>query len=90
MRCVPAAIRFITGTGANNPEEKRAAELAAYDCDFFLASTNASREDGVMVNVDGYANRVSAIAAGPRTVLMIVGMNKVGKACGRCVFQGEK
>lgn len=65
--------------GANNPEEKRAAELAAYDCDFFLASTNAITEDGVMVNVDGYANRVSAIAAGPRTVLMIVGMNKVVK-----------
>ena len=60
-------------------EEKRAAELAAYDCDFFLASTNAITEDGVMVNVDGYANRVSAIAAGPRTVLMIVGMNKVVK-----------
>ena len=32
-----------------------------------------------MVNIDGFANRVSAIAAGPRTVLMIVGMNKVVK-----------
>ena len=32
-----------------------------------------------MVNVDGVANRVSAIAFGPKNVLMIVGMNKVVK-----------
>ena len=32
-----------------------------------------------MVNIDGFANRVSAIAAGPRNVIMIVGMNKVVK-----------
>lgn len=64
---------------AANPQEKRAAELMAYDCDVYLASANAITEDGVMVNIDGYANRVSAIAAGPRTVLMIVGMNKVVK-----------
>ena len=51
---------------AKNPEEKRAAELAAYDCDFFLTSANAVTEDGEMINVDGFANRVSAIAAGPR------------------------
>ena len=65
---------------AKNPEEKRAAELAAYDCDFFLTSANAVTEDGEMINVDGFANRVSAIAAGPRTVLVIAGMNKVVKS----------
>ena len=30
--------------------------------------------------MDGFANRVSAIAAGPRTVLVIAGMNKVVKS----------
>lgn len=64
---------------APNREEKRKIELASYDADFFLASANAISEDGVMVNVDGFGNRVSAIAAGPRNVLMIVGMNKVVK-----------
>ena len=34
-------------------------------------------EDGVIINVDGNANRVSAIAQGPRKVLFIVGMNKI-------------
>ena len=60
-------------------EDKRAAALAAYDADVFLASCNAMTEDGVLVNIDGNANRVSAIAFGPRKVIFIVGMNKVCK-----------
>ena len=58
-------------------EDKRAAMLAAYDADFFLASANAMTEDGVIINIDGNANRVSAIAQGPRHVVFIVGMNKI-------------
>ena len=58
-------------------EDKRAAMLAAYDADVFLASANAITEDGVIVNIDGNANRVSAIAQGPRKVIFVVGMNKV-------------
>ncbi len=58
-------------------EDKRAAMLAAYDADVFLSSANAITEDGVLVNIDGNSNRVSAIAQGPRKVLFIVGMNKV-------------
>ena len=57
--------------------DKRAAMLAAYDADVFLASANAITEDGVIVNIDGNSNRVSAIAQGPRKVVFIVGMNKV-------------
>ena len=51
--------------------------LAAYDADVFLASANAITEDGVMVNLDGNANRVSAMAFGPKKLVLIVGMNKV-------------
>ena len=58
-------------------EDKRAAMLAAYDADFFLTSANAMTSDGEMVNIDGNANRVSAIAQGPKKVLVIVGMNKI-------------
>ena len=57
--------------------DKRAAMLAAYDADVFLASANAMTEDGVIMNIDGNANRVSAIAQGPKKVLLIVGMNKI-------------
>ncbi len=58
-------------------EDKRAAMLAAYDADVFLSSVNAMTEDGVLINIDGNANRVSAIAQGPKKVVFIVGMNKI-------------
>ena len=58
-------------------EDKREAMLMADDADFFLSSANAMTEDGVLINIDGNANRVSAIAQGPKKVLFIVGMNKV-------------
>ncbi len=65
---------FIDRDEADDP---RAAMLAAYDADVFLASSNAMTEDGILVNIDGNSNRVSAIAQGPRKVVFIVGMNKV-------------
>ena len=76
---LPAALkegnyRFID---RDEMEDKRAAMLLAYDADFYLSSANAVTEDGVLVNIDGNANRVSAIAQGPKQVLFIVGMNKV-------------
>ena len=61
----------------NEAEDKRAAMLQAYDADVFLASDNAISQDGVLVNIDGNANRVSALAYGPKKVVLIVGMNKV-------------
>lgn len=51
--------------------------MAAYDSDIFLSSANAITNDGIMVNIDGNANRVSCIAQGPKKVVFIVGMNKV-------------
>lgn len=58
-------------------EDKRAAALIAYSADVFLSSCNAMTEDGMLVNIDGNSNRVSAIAYGPEKVVFIVGMNKV-------------
>ena len=58
-------------------KDKRAALLAAYDADVFLSSANAMTEDGILINIDGNSNRVSAIAQGPKKVVFIVGMNKV-------------
>lgn len=57
--------------------DPREALMAAYDADFFLSSANAMTEDGILVNIDGNANRVSCICNGPRKVIFIVGMNKV-------------
>ena len=60
-----------------NQMEPREALLKGYDADVFLTSANAMTEDGVMVNIDGNANRVSYIANGPKKIVAIVGMNKV-------------
>ena len=57
--------------------DPREALLAAYDADIFLSSANAMTDDGILVNIDGNANRVSCIAQGPKKVLFLISMNKV-------------
>ena len=55
-------------------------EAIAYEClrsDVFLTGANALSLDGQMVNIDGAGNRVAAIVYGPKSVLVIAGMNKV-------------
>ena len=62
---------------AKSPEER---EQMMRDClfsDVFLTGANGLSLDGQMVNIDGTGNRVAAIIYGPRTVLVIAGMNKV-------------
>lgn len=48
-----------------------------FSADVFLTGANALSLDGQMVNIDGNGNRVAAIVYGPRSVLVVVGMNKV-------------
>lgn len=60
-------------------EEKEAIAHQALNCDWFIGSSNAVSEDGILVNIDGNSNRVAAFAYGPKNVLLIVGMNKVVK-----------
>ena len=45
--------------------------------DVFLSGANAISIDGQMVNIDGTGNRVAPIIFGPKSVLVIAGMNKV-------------
>jgi hypothetical protein len=48
-------------------------------CDTFLTGCNAVSEDGQLVNIDGFGNRVAAMTFGPRQVIVVAGMNKVAK-----------
>ena len=61
----------------NEMPDRQAAMLMAFNADVYLSSCNAITEDGVLVNIDGNANRVAALAFGPRKVVFVVGMNKV-------------
>ncbi len=59
--------------------EQQEAFKAAIGCDFFFCSTNALTVNGELVNVDGFCNRISSIAFGPKKVVMVVGVNKIVK-----------
>ena len=48
-------------------------------CDTYLMSSNAISEDGQLYNIDGNGNRVAALVFGPKSVIVVAGMNKVTK-----------
>lgn len=69
---------FLDRTKQNiTPEEQLNCFKATIGADFYFCSTNAITENGELLNVDGFANRISAIAFGPKKVVMIVGVNKI-------------
>jgi L-lactate utilization protein LutC len=45
--------------------------------DYYLTSSNAVTQDGMLVNIDGSGNRVAAMCFGPSNVIVIVGINKI-------------
>lgn len=45
--------------------------------DVFITGANAISLTGEMVNIDGMGNRAAAICYGPKSVIVIAGMNKV-------------
>ncbi len=62
---------------AKTPEERQELMRKCLTTDVFLMSANALSEDGQIVNIDGVGNRVAALCYGPKTVIMVVGINKV-------------
>lgn len=58
-----------------------------YSADCYLCSTNAVTVSGELYNVDGNANRVSAIAYGPKSVVMVVGINKITQTFEQAVLR---
>lgn len=72
--------RLFDRDAAKTKEEKEKVQRDIFFADYFLTSANAITEDGILVNIDGNANRVSAIAFGPAHVIVVAGMNKVVKS----------
>jgi len=61
------------------PETKGQRLMDENSSDFVLTSSNAVTHDGMLVNIDGTGNRVSAMAWGNNTIIYVVGINKVAK-----------
>ena len=59
----------------------------SFFCDTYFTSTNAITEQGQLYNVDGNSNRISAIAFGPKSVIVIAGINKIVKDIDEAVLR---
>ncbi len=60
-------------------EEVEEVYRKTFCADAFFTSTNAITENGELYNVDGNSNRVAAILYGPKSVVVVCGINKVVK-----------
>lgn len=60
-----------------NREDREAIFRQAFSADVYLCSSNAVTENGELYNVDGNSNRTAAILYGPKSVIMVVGINKI-------------
>ena len=69
--------RVIDRSTAKTAAEEQEMMRQALLCDTFLMSSNAITADGQLFNIDGTANRVAALCFGPRSVIVVAGMNKV-------------
>ena len=61
------------------PKEREKTMREAIVADTFLMSSNAITESGELFNIDGMGNRVVALCYGPKSVIVVAGMNKVVK-----------
>ncbi len=71
--------KVINRDTAKTKEEKFSLLRQALLCDTYIMGTNAITEDGELINVDCIGNRIGALMFGPKSVIVIVGMNKVCK-----------
>jgi len=62
-----------------SPEETKEIFKKQHNADVYFSGTNAITESGELYNVDGNANRVAAIAHGPKRVIIVAGVNKIVK-----------
>ncbi len=59
------------------PEELIEARFAENASDVFLVSSNAITKDGVLVNIDGFGNRVAGMCWSRGDRIFVISMNKV-------------
>lgn len=62
----------------------------AKTADVYFTGANAIIEDGILYNVDGNGNRVSAIIHGPKKVVVVAGYNKIVKTLNDAVTRVQE
>ncbi len=84
------AYNYLDRSKAETREEVEKIYREAYFADTYFASANAVTESGLLYNVDGNSNRVSAILYGPKQVIMICGYNKIVKDLDEATYRVKK
>lgn len=59
------------------PEDIASIVNDSKNADVYLCSSNAVTENGELYNVDGRSNRISSIAHGPKSVVLVVSTDKI-------------
>ncbi|MBQ7446677.1 MAG: lactate utilization protein [Eubacterium sp.] len=70
-------INLLDRGACQTPEEIEQVYRGAFSSDVYFMSTNAITIDGRLVNTDGTGNRIAALIYGPKSVVIVAGMNKV-------------
>ena len=83
------AYKFLDREGKSR-EEVEEVYRAAFSADFYLTSANAVTENGELYNVDGNSNRVAAICYGPKSVIVVVGRNKIVKSLDEAIMRVKR
>ena len=61
------------------PERLDAIFHQSFSADTYITGANAITEEGELYNVDGRGNRVAAMIFGPKSVIVVAGINKIVK-----------
>ena len=69
-------LTLIDRMSAKTPQESREIYAKTVMTDYYFMSTNAITNDGILINIDGNANRVACLTHGPSNVVILVGRNK--------------
>ncbi len=72
------------------PEETEKIFRESFFADAYLTSSNAVTENGELYNVDGNSNRVAAMLFGPKSVIVVVGKNKIVRDLDEAVKRVKK
>jgi L-lactate utilization protein LutB len=74
---------------AEDLSDEEAYELCrqALYVDLFFTGTNALTETGILVNLDGWGNRVAGLTFGPKYVVLMIGRNKIVPDLDEAIFR---
>jgi hypothetical protein len=59
------------------PDESLRVRKSQLSCDVYISGANAVTLTGEIVNIDGFCNRIAAMAFGPQEVIIVAGRNKI-------------